>query len=81
MINYLTFWFKFFFHYNLGILLYAIGFSLADVESEFKKAKIEPDIIDKAPIEKIEVCICWKYTDIRKNLILEIFNFILLSFS
>jgi len=32
-----------------------IGFSLGDVESEFKKAKIEPDIIDEAPIEKIEV--------------------------
>jgi len=41
-----------------GILLCAINFSLGDVESEFKKAKIEPDIIDKAPIEKIEVYIC-----------------------
>lgn len=40
-----------------GILLCAISFSLGDVESEFKKAKIEPDIIDKAPIDKIEVCI------------------------
>lgn len=49
---------------NLGILLCAIGFSLGDVESEFKKAKIEPDIIDKAPIEKIEVCLCQKCTDI-----------------
>ncbi|KYN19652.1 Phosphatidylethanolamine-binding protein like protein F40A3.3 [Trachymyrmex cornetzi] len=38
-----------------GILLCVINFSLGDVESEFKKAKIEPDIIDKAPIEKIEV--------------------------
>lgn len=38
-----------------GILLCAVGFSLGDVESAFKEAKIEPDIIDKAPIEKIEV--------------------------
>lgn len=42
--------------YNFsGIFLCAISFSLGDVESEFKKVKIEPDIIDKAPIEKIEV--------------------------
>ncbi|GAB1860336.1 OV-16 antigen [Camponotus japonicus] len=46
-------------HLISGILLCAIGLSLGDVESEFKKAKIEPDIIDKAPIEKIEV----KYGD------------------
>lgn len=43
--------------YVSGILLCAVGFSLGDVESTFKKAKIEPDIIDKAPTEKIEVCI------------------------
>lgn len=53
------------FHDNLGILFCAIGFSLGDVESEFKKTKIEPDIIDKAPIEKIEVCLCQKYTDVH----------------
>jgi len=46
-----------------------IGFSLGDVESEFKKAKIEPDIIDKAPIEKIEVR-KRKYTGLLKKMVL-----------
>ncbi|XP_011707281.1 PREDICTED: protein D2-like isoform X1 [Wasmannia auropunctata] len=52
----------------LGILFCAISFSLGDVESEFKKAKIEPDIIDKAPIEKIEVKYGEKVVDLGTEL-------------
>lgn len=51
-----------------GILLCVIGFSLGDVESEFKNAKIEPDIIDKAPVDKIEVCISQIVRKFAQNL-------------
>ncbi|KAJ8680320.1 hypothetical protein QAD02_016107 [Eretmocerus hayati] len=42
-----------------GILILTLGFATADVASDFKAAKIDPDIIDDAPNELIEV----KYGD------------------
>ena len=41
--------------YFAGILFFLVGFSAADIASEFTKANVVPDVINKAPTEEVEV--------------------------
>ncbi|XP_033211840.1 protein D2-like [Belonocnema kinseyi] len=38
-----------------GILLGSIGFSVADIASQFEESRVAPDVVNKAPIEELEV--------------------------
>lgn len=38
-----------------GILLFSIGFSIANILSEFQESGVVPDVLDKAPNEHLEV--------------------------